>query len=88
MATQKTNIIGPDGNPREGEDVRITESLERNSEVTLEDGTILYIKAAPISATKVSGLWDPNNNPVYMLNSNTVVGVKFCPDHLKKGSKS
>ena len=86
MAAHKINLIGPDGTPREGEDIPILESLEKTSEVRLADGTILYVKAAPISVVRVSGIWDAFNNPTYMVQSNTVVGVKQCPPELKKGN--
>lgn len=88
MTAQRISVIGPDGTPREAEDVPILESTERNSEVKLEDGTILYIKAAPISVMKVIGLWDAFNNPTYSVQSNTVIGIKYCPPEHKKGEQN
>ena len=78
------NILGPDGTPRKAVDVPIVKSMERTSEIELEDGTILYIKAAPISVQKAIDLWDPQNNPVYSVQSNTVIGVKYCHPENKR----
>ncbi len=82
---EPTNIIGPDGTPRKAYDVPILESNEKVSEVKLEDGTILYVKASPISVLRIDGVWDAHNNPMYSVQSNTVIGVKHAPTQLKRG---
>lgn len=87
MAPEQTTIIGPDGTPRKAQDIPILESSEKVSEVTLEDGTVLYVKASPISVLRIEGIWDPYNNPTYSVQANTVVSVKHCPSHLKKGNQ-
>lgn len=55
--------------------VPILESIERFSNIRLQDGSIINIKATPQEVTRIEGLFDPNGRPAYIVNSTTVVVV-------------
>jgi hypothetical protein len=56
-----------------------TQPEERWSEYKLEDGTTLRIKFVVGSIIRVSGQYDAEGNPVYMIKGN-VVSVPIVPD--------
>jgi hypothetical protein len=60
-------------------DVPITQTEERWNEYKLEDGTTLRVKFAVGSIIRVSGQYDAEGNPVYMIKGN-VVSVPIVPD--------
>jgi hypothetical protein len=65
-------------------EVQVSESSERWSEFTLEDGTVLRVKMAVMSAVRLDDRYDPEGNPLYSLNFAPIVGVKSAPDSLRK----
>lgn len=50
-------------------EIPITESVERWSDVTLDDGTRLRVKASVISVSRIEGRFDDQGNPMYAINS-------------------
>lgn len=71
----------------DGSEVGVSESTEKWSEVTLEDGTVIRIKPSVISAIRIDGQYDPEGNPMYGVKANNVVTIVSAPDHLRRGSK-
>jgi hypothetical protein len=69
----------------EGHEVPISESTEKWSELTLEDGTVLRVKAMVMGAIRIEGQWDPEGNPLYALRGGApAVNVVSIPDRLKR----
>jgi hypothetical protein len=67
-----------------GTEVQVTETIERWTEVTLEDGTRLRLKSAVMTGVRIDGEYDPEGNPVYVLNAAPVLAMIEAPDKLKK----
>ncbi len=59
--------------------VNIIESVERFSQIRLDDGTILNIKASPQEVFRVDNRYDRTGNPIYVVNSNNVITVHSSP---------
>jgi hypothetical protein len=78
----------PSGALVEGFDVPVVESTERWTEVKLEDGTVLRVKAGVLSAIRIPGQFDPEGNPMYALKSNIAMVVADAPEHLKRDYKA
>lgn len=69
----------------DGNEVPISESTERWSEMILEDGTILRVKAMVLGAIRIDGQWDPEGNPLYALRGGPpTVSMVSVPDRLKR----
>lgn len=67
-------------NPDESVRILVRESTERFSEVTLEDGAILQVKAVVLDARRLEDLQGPDGGPVYNIRTQTVALVKKQPD--------
>ncbi len=83
---KKTNIATPDGKVVEGVEVPIEVSNERWSELTLEDGSVIRIKAVALSVVRVEGQYDQEGNPMYVVKSGITTAVASAPDALRKKS--
>ena len=66
------------------EKVLVSESIERFSDVKLDDGTVLRMKAIAIEAERLLNQWTPDGDPIYNVKSHTVVMVKEAPASLKR----
>lgn len=66
--------------------VQIVESTERWSDVKLDDGTVLRVKAMIISAMRIDGKYDQHGNPMYAIQAGQAMTVASAPDHLKQPS--
>lgn len=75
----------PTGTLVDGFDVPVVESTERWTDIKLEDGSVLRIKASVLGAVRVPGQFDPEGNPMYALKSNVQMIVAEAPEHLKRG---
>jgi hypothetical protein len=53
------------------------------SEYTLNDGSVIRVKAAIIDVKKAVGQFNPNGDPIYVVQM-TFVTTTIAPDHLKK----
>lgn len=67
-------------------DVPVSESHEKWSEFTLEDGTVIRMKISVVSAARVKGEYDENGQPVYVMSLASTIGVASVPEALMKGS--
>ena len=76
----------PDGSPVVRQPVDIEESNEKWSEVLLGDGTRIRIKVVLVSAQRLVGVFDANNNPAYEVSSQIVTAVVSSPESLRKQS--
>lgn len=56
--------IHPEGPEYDAEEVQMIESVERWSELRLDDGTVLKIKPVVTSILRVPGQYDPEGNPI------------------------
>ena len=63
--------------------VGVIESLERFSEVKLEDGTTIKTKMNTVEAIRLDGQWDTEGNPIYHVKSQNLVVVTKSPENLK-----
>lgn len=61
--------------PLEATDVAVIESVERFSEIRLDDGTTLRIKPAIVQVFRANDRWDGDGNPVYVVRSQNVLSV-------------
>jgi hypothetical protein len=59
--------------------VTIIESVERFSQIRLDDGTILNIKATPQEVSRVENRFDQSGNPIYVVKSNNIINVHSSP---------
>ena len=65
--------------------IGVTESTERFSEITLDDGTMLRAKLVVIEACRLDNRWDPaTGNPIYLIQSQNIVSVVNAPDELRE----
>lgn len=76
----------PDGRIVEGFEVPVMESIERWTEIKLEDGTVLRVKPSVISAIRIPGQYDPEGNPMYALKAINAMMVAEAPAHLRRPS--
>ncbi len=82
---RRTKVQMPDGTTVEGVDIPVVESTERWTEVTLEDGSVLRLKASIMAAVRIPGHFDNEGNPTYSLKSNVQMMVVNAPENLKRG---
>ncbi len=75
----KKTVKGPGGAPLTGEAIPVVESIERYSDLTLEDGAVLRIKATASEALRVDDQLDEDGNPVYYAKMHTVVNLLRPP---------
>ncbi len=65
-------------------EIPVKESIERWSEIELEDGTKLRIKLTVAGAHRLVGKYDPQGNPIYNLQAMPQMVPVYTPDDLKK----
>lgn len=68
-------------------EVGVSESTERWTDITLEDGSVLRLKSVVLGAIRIEGQYDMEGKPVYSLKINQVMVVVSAPDHLRKGAE-
>jgi hypothetical protein len=71
----------------DGSEVEVSESTERWSDVTLQDGTVIRIKPSVLSAIRIDGQYDPEGNPAYAVKAQNMITIVSSPDHLRKGNQ-
>jgi len=70
-----------------GTEVGVDETIDRASEVQLADGTRLRLKQSVISAIRLDDEFDPEGNPLYVLNAAPVMTLVHAPENLKRKRK-
>jgi hypothetical protein len=79
-------MMRPDGTQGDGVEVYISESTERWSEYTLEDGTVLRFKMVIAAFVRSDNEYDPEGNPVYAIRAAPQINFINVPDKfIKKG---
>jgi hypothetical protein len=78
----------PNSPVRDGSEVQVKESTERWTEVELEDGTVVRLKATLLGAVRIEGEWDAEGNPAYSLKITPNVIIASTPDHLRRPAKA
>ncbi len=71
------------GKEWEAESVDVNQGSERWNEYLLEDGSTLKIKTIVTEVARLSGQYDNDGNPVYVVKSGNVV-VASSPEPLKR----
>ena len=84
VAERTTRVKDQFGKMVEGTFVEVRESVERFSNVTLEDGTILRAKLVVIKVARLENQWDQDGNPMYVVNSQNIITVVDSPSALKR----
>lgn len=78
--------LPPDGRMGDAVDVPISDTSEKWTEVTLEDGTVLRVKPSLLQAARVPGHYDPEGNPMYVCKITNTMIIAHAPEALRKGS--
>jgi hypothetical protein len=65
----------------------ITGVKEGWSEYSLDDGTVLMVKQAVVDVKRAKGQWNPQGEPVYIIQAATLVSVKRVPKRLMRKRK-
>jgi hypothetical protein len=78
-----TKVQLPTGALADAVEVGVSESIERWTDVKLDDGSTLRIKTVILGAVRLEGQYDQEGNPMYMVKANQVMTVS-APDHLRK----
>jgi hypothetical protein len=68
----------------DGMEVPVEESIERWSELKLEDGTIIRVKQSVASVMRIDGQYDPEGNPLYVIKSAPAVAIVHVDDDMRK----
>jgi hypothetical protein len=71
----------------DGNEVLVKESSEKWSQFELEDGTVMRIKPAVMSAIRIDGHYDQEGNPAYAVKAGQIISIVSSPEHLRKGSQ-
>jgi len=83
---KKVKVTLPDGKVVEGVDVPIEVSNDRWSDITLEDGSVIRIKALVVSVIRIDGQYDQDGNPLYVVKSSTTTAIASAPEELHRKS--
>lgn len=68
----------------EGVPVGVDESVERWTELKLADGSVLRLKPQVIRVIRANGKYDPEGNPLYVVQGGQMMVVTSVPAHLKQ----
>jgi hypothetical protein len=81
MADDKQFVqLMPGMPPVEGIAVTVEESLEKWSEIKLDDGAIIRVKPVVVSVTRVDSHRDQDGNPVYVIKTQPVIAIVKGPE--------
>ena len=81
--TKTTQTLGPDGKLHPATVVDVNESVDRWTEIRLDDGSVLRTKIVVVEVSRLNDMYDEELNPVYSVKSNTVVVVSSVPENLR-----
>lgn len=84
MPERKVKAALPSGQLVDAMEVDVSESNEKWSEVTLDDGTVLRIKSTVVSAVRFPGQFDAEGNPLYMIKTTATTSLISVPERLRK----
>ena len=84
MVAKKKKAKDATGRDVEGVVVAVEETVERASEVKLEDGTILRARLSVDEAIRLDDQYDNEGNPVYVIKSATLISIVHVDEELKR----
>lgn len=84
MPEENVKISLPNFGMVEGVPVSVEESVERWTELKLADGSVLRIKPQVIRVIRANGKYDPEGNPLYIVQGGQMMVVTSVPAHLKQ----
>ena len=82
----KRRIPLPDGSFLEGVAIPFRGTGEHWNEYLLDDGSVLRVKLVAMEVVKIDDQYDPQGNPVYVVQSQNVLAVN-APERLRKGGE-
>jgi hypothetical protein len=77
-------ITLPNGQQVEASVLTFRTTNEDFSEYLLDDGTVVKLKVVVTDVARVEGIFDPQGNPLYIVQSTNVMSVD-APNELRKG---
>ena len=78
----------PNSPLRDAVEVQVKESTERWTEVVLEDGTVVRLKATLLGAVRIVDEYDAEGNPAYSLKMTPQVVIASTLDQLRRPAKA
>ncbi len=84
MPERKVKISVPGMGDVEGTEVPLAESVERWTELKLEDGSVLRVKPVITAIIRLDGRYDPQGNPMYAIQGAHTMVIGSVPDHLRQ----
>lgn len=84
MPDETIKISLPNLGVIEGVPVSVDESVERWTELRLADGSVLRLKPQVIRVIRANGKYDPEGNPLYVVQGGQMMVVTSVPAHLKQ----
>ena len=85
MPEKKIKVEMPTLGAVDAFEVSVAESIEKWTEIRLDDGSVLRLKPVVLRALRVEGRYDSEGNPIYQLKVNQIMAVVSAPDHLRQG---
>lgn len=83
----KRKINLADGSEVEGSVMTFRSSGEHWNEYLVDDGSVVRIKLVATEVLRIDGQYDPQGNPVYLVQSTNVMSVD-SPENLRKEGSS
>lgn len=83
---KKVKVPIPGKGMVEGTEVPLIESVERWTELKLEDGSVLRVKPVVMSVIRIDGEYDPQGNPVYAIQGGQTMVLGSAPDRLRQSA--
>lgn len=84
MPEQRIRMDLPGIGSVEATPVSVDESVEKWTELKLSDGSVLRIKPQVIRVLRAEAKFDPEGNPLYIVQGGHVMVVTSVPAHLKQ----
>ncbi len=84
MPELKKTVPDKTGKLVDGTVVRVRESIERFSDIELDDGSTLRIKPVVTEVVRVNEQWDEEGNPLYVIKSTNILFVVESTAELKQ----
>ena len=84
MPERRVKFQLPDGKMADASEVPVVETVERWTEVKLEDGSVLRIKPTVLGITRLEGQYDPEGNPMYAVKAAHTIAIDSVPQSLRR----
>jgi hypothetical protein len=84
VAERKVKVNLPNVGQVDATEVGLIESVERWTELKLEDGSVLRVKPVIMTVLRIEGHYDNQGNPMYGIQGGQAMAVASAPEHLRK----